>query len=68
MLLAIGVLAGANINCIRQISKARLTQNVDFDKIRVLQNKFNSLCYDMITEIERTQKLDGINTNTHTFY
>ena len=66
-LLAISVLSGGGINCIRQVLKSRLSSQVDFGLIKKLQNKADDLIIELVKEIGRVEKLEGINLETHKF-
>lgn len=66
-LLAISIINGGSGNTLRQVTKEKLSKNVNFDLIKELQAKADELIYKMVKEIERVEKLDGITTETKTF-
>jgi len=66
-LMAISLLAGASGNSFRQSLKTRLSHTFDFDKLKELQDEMDCLIYEMRKEIDRVEKIDGINYETTTY-
>ena len=66
-LLAISLLSGVSGNCFRQVSKEKLTKTFDFDRLHILQDEMNILIQKMMTEIDRSEKIDGIKYESITF-
>jgi hypothetical protein len=66
-LLAVSLLAGVSGNCFRQVLKEKLTKTFDFEKLENLQSKMNILIYEMVTELDRVELIDGIKYETTTF-
>lgn len=64
-LLAIGILSGGGTNCARQVLGA---SDLNFDLFEKLRVKMDNLIYDAVNEIERSEKMEGIETKTHKFH